>query len=121
MAGIATLGRMKNRGERLALATMGQAHVERSLWMMFLIAACFAGVFLGLKYDFLVVIPVTIVVASVYFASSLTNGLSISTTLMNIVIPSISLQAGYMLGLTSRELVNQVWATIVSSSGNEYR
>jgi hypothetical protein len=49
------------------------------------------------------------------------NGVTLSGTLIDVIIPGAGLQAGYMLGLTSRDLVNQVWSTVVSLSGNEYR
>jgi len=89
--------------------------------MLLLIVACLAGIFLGLKYNFLILIPVTIVAGSICWASSLLNGGTVSATLIEVVIPGAGLQAGYMLGLTSREFVNQIWSTVVSLSGNEYR
>jgi formate/nitrite transporter FocA (FNT family) len=89
--------------------------------MLMLTIACLAGIFLGLKYNFLVLIPVTIVTGSICWASSLMSGVTLSATLIDVIIPGASLQAGYMLGLTSRDFVNQVWSTVVSSSGNEYR
>jgi hypothetical protein len=89
--------------------------------MTLLIVACFAGIFLGLKYNFLVLVPVTIAAGSIFGVSSLMNDPSVSTTLLHIVIPGVGLQAGYMLGLTSRDLVNQIWAAVAGLSGNEYR
>jgi hypothetical protein len=89
--------------------------------MTLLIVACFAGIFLGLKYNFLVLVPVTIAAGSIFGVSSLMNDPGVSTTLLHIVIPGVGLQAGYMLGLTSRDLVNQIWAAVAGLSGNEYR
>jgi hypothetical protein len=89
--------------------------------MLLLTIACLAGIFLGLKYNFLVLVPVTIVTGSICWASSLMNGVTLSATLIDVMIPGAGLQAGYMLGLTSRDLVNQVWSTVVSLSGNQYR
>jgi formate/nitrite transporter FocA (FNT family) len=97
------------------------SHANRNLQMILLIAACLAGIFLGLKYNFIVLIPVTIVAGSIWGASALLNGLSVSTTLVEIVIPSVSLQAGYMLGLTSRDFISQIWSTLAGFSGREYR
>jgi hypothetical protein len=89
--------------------------------MILLIVACFAGIFLGLKYNFLVLVPVTIAAGSICGASALMNDLSVSTTLVHIIIPGVGLQAGYMLGLTSRDLVNQIWSAVAGLSGNQYR
>jgi hypothetical protein len=89
--------------------------------MTLLIVTCFAGIFLGLKYNFLVLVPVTIVAGSIFGVSALMNDLSVSTTFLHIVIPGVGLQAGYMLGLTSRDLVNQIWAAVAGLRGNQYR
>jgi hypothetical protein len=92
-----------------------------SLQMLLLIVACFAGIFLGSKYNFLVLVPVTIAAGTICGASALVNDLSGSATLVHITIPGIGLQAGYMLGLTSRDLVNQIRSTVAGLSGTEYR
>jgi len=75
--------------------------------MVFLIAASVAGIFLGLYYNLLVLVPVTMAAAVVFSGAALWHGETVSTALLAIVIPAIGLQGGYMIGLTSRDVLSQ--------------
>jgi hypothetical protein len=75
--------------------------------MVLLIVASAAGIFLGLYYHLLVLVPVTMAAAVVFSAVALWHGETVSTALVAIVIPAIGLQGGYMIGLTSRDVLSQ--------------
>jgi hypothetical protein len=74
--------------------------------MVLLIVACLAGIFFGLYYNFLVLIPLTLAAAVTYSAVAVLHGQTISAALLGIVIPAVGLQGGYMIGLTSRDLLS---------------
>ena len=75
--------------------------------MVLLIVASVAGVFFGLYYNFLVLIPLTLAAAVACSAAALLHGENVSAALFAIVIPAIGLQGGYMIGLTSRDVLSQ--------------
>jgi hypothetical protein len=75
--------------------------------MVLLIVASVAGIFLGLYYHLLVLVPVTMAAAVALSAVALWHGETVSTALFAIVIPAIGLQGGYMIGLTSRDVLSQ--------------
>ena len=75
--------------------------------MTLLITAAAAGFLLGLYYNFLVLIPITLAAAMACCASAVfadANGIS---ALWPIIVPAVALQAGYMVGLTSRDIA--IW------------
>jgi hypothetical protein len=76
--------------------------------MVLLIVACLAGIFFGLYYNLLVLIPLTLAAAVACSAAAVLHGQTISGALLATVIPAVGLQAGYMIGLTSRDLLSQV-------------
>jgi len=75
--------------------------------MVLLIVACLAGIFFGLYYNFLVLIPLTLAAAIACGAAAALHGQAISASLLAIVIPAVGLQGGYMIGLTGRDLLSQ--------------
>ena len=75
--------------------------------MILLIVASVAGIFFGLYYNFLVLIPLTLAAAVACSAAALLHGENVSAALLAIVIPAIGLQGGYMIGLTSRDVLSQ--------------
>jgi hypothetical protein len=78
--------------------------------MALLIVTCMAGVFFGLYYNFLVLIPLTLAAAATCGSAALFHDQSISSALLAIVIPAVGLQGGYMIGLTGRDLFDQLLA-----------
>jgi hypothetical protein len=76
--------------------------------MVLLIVACLAGIFFGLYYNFLVLIPLTLAAAIVCSTTAVLHGQNISASLLVMVIPAVGLQGGYMIGLTSRDLLSQL-------------
>jgi hypothetical protein len=73
-----------------------------------LVAAAGGGVFFGLYYNFLILIPVTLVAMIVCSASALLGGYSMPSALFATIIPTIGLQGGYMVGVTGRDLFAQL-------------
>ena len=76
--------------------------------MELLIAACLVGIFLGLYCNFLIVIPLTLAVTIASGVGSVSQGHTILEALLGVVISAVSLQGGYMIGLTSRDFLGQV-------------
>lgn len=87
--------------------------------MVVLIVACLAGICTGLRYHFLVLVPLTLAAIMTSSFASVWQGQTISGALLALVIPAVGLQGGYMIGLTSRDLVGQFVSRFraVSSKG----
>ncbi|HVR59551.1 MAG TPA: hypothetical protein VMT72_22290 [Pseudolabrys sp.] len=75
--------------------------------MELLIAACLVGIVFGLNCNFLIVIPLTLAVIIASGVGSVSQGHTILEALTGIAISAVSLQGGYMIGLTSRDLLSQ--------------
>jgi hypothetical protein len=73
--------------------------------MVLLIVSCMAGIFSGLYYKFQVLIPLTVAAAIACSGAALLNGQTIPASLFSVVLPAVGLQGGYMIGLTSRDLL----------------
>jgi hypothetical protein len=80
--------------------------------MTLLVVACLAGIFFGLFYKFLVLIPLTLAAAITCGSAAALHGQTVSAVLFAIVVPAVGLQGGYMIGLTGRELLSQFIARI---------
>jgi hypothetical protein len=76
--------------------------------MVLLIVSCVAGIFFGLYYNFQVLIPLTLAAAIVCSTTALLNGQTFPASLFSVVLPAVGLQGGYMIGLTSRDLLDYV-------------
>jgi len=83
-----------------------------------LIVAGLVGVFLGLHYPFLVLIPVTLGAAITSSITAMLDGQSVLSSLVAIIIPAVALQGGYMIGMTGRDPIHQLLARI---SGGQSR
>lgn len=70
---------------------------------MLALLACCAGIYLGLHFNILALLPFTLLGAGAFIASSLTSGQGLLESFGSLIIPMIAVQAGYMLGLTARE------------------
>jgi hypothetical protein len=73
--------------------------------VILLIAACLAGIFFGLYYHFLILVPVTLVAGLTCSLTALLLEQDVQSTLLAVALPAVGLQAGYMLGLASRDRV----------------
>ena len=73
---------------------------------MLIIFACFAGIMLGLIFNVAILLPVILVGATAYAAAS--SGQNPVAIVLAIVILTVSVQAGYVIGLTCRDLFAQI-------------
>ena len=74
--------------------------------------ACCAGVYLGLHFNILALLPFSIFGAAAFIFSSWASGHSLFDSASILLFPTISVQAGYMLGLTARETYGRVLARL---------
>jgi hypothetical protein len=75
--------------------------------MMFPVLACTAGIYLGLNFRFPAVLPFSAFGAGAYVLLW-PAGQSFTGCAWNLTIMTITVQAGYMLGLTARSTYRQV-------------
>jgi nitric oxide reductase large subunit len=80
--------------------------------MMLPLLACGVGVYLGLHFNILVLLPFSVLGAGAFVFSSWTSGQSFFDSASVLLFPIISVQAGYMLGLTARETYGQLLARL---------
>lgn len=85
---------------------------------MLLITAAGAGIFFGLYYNFLVLVPIALAATIVCCASAVLSGASAASALLTMIVPAVGLQGGYMVGLTSRDVVGQVLARLNGAQSN---
>ena len=78
------------------------------LYPMLALLTCAAGIYLGLNFNILVLLPFSILGAGAYIFSGWATGQSLIDSVAVLLFPMISLQAGYMLGLTAREAYAQL-------------
>lgn len=79
---------------------------------MLTILAWLAGVLLGLTFNVFVLFPVTIAGALAYAFLSQGQGQGLGEATGAILIATVSLQAGYMIGLTGRSAFAQILARL---------
>jgi hypothetical protein len=68
-----------------------------------LIVATLAGIFSGLYFRFLILVPATLALAIASVSASLLEGVGFGSALLSTLLPAIALQGGYMIGLTARD------------------
>jgi hypothetical protein len=66
------------------------------------ILACGAGIYVGLHFNILALLPLSILGAGAYMVSAWANGQGLLDGLAVVALPIIAVQAGYFLGLTTR-------------------
>jgi nitric oxide reductase large subunit len=74
--------------------------------------ACGAGIYIGLHFNILALLPFSILGAGAYMVSSWAAGQSLFDSAAVLLVPMILIQAGYMLGLTARETYGQLLARL---------
>lgn len=77
---------------------------------MLIILACAAGVWLGLNFTVLVLVPGFVAAAAIEFMFF--GHQSASQTLLDLLAIGLSLQCGFMIGLTGRDLFVQLKAKL---------
>ena len=66
------------------------------------ILACGAGIYVGLHFNILALLPLSVLGAGAYLVSAWANGQGLLEGLAVVALPIIAVQAGYFLGLTTR-------------------
>jgi hypothetical protein len=76
--------------------------------MLIITVACLIGILVGLHCRVLVLIPLELAGGLVWLTCALVFGGTVSAAVFSFVLATISLQGGYVIGLTGRELVGQI-------------
>jgi hypothetical protein len=97
--------------QQIAALIIAKKKMDR---MIALSLACLIGAYLGLYYSFLVLIPITLAATFAFLAGAAAHGEAISTALFTIITVSVGLQGGYMIGLTGRDLLSALVASVSS-------
>jgi hypothetical protein len=71
-----------------------------------------AGIYLGLHFNILVLLPFSLLGAGAFMFSSWAGGQSYLDSASILLFPIIAVQAGYMVGLTARETYGQLRARL---------
>lgn len=79
---------------------------------MLLFIACGAGIYLGLHFNILVLLPFSVLGAGAFIVSSWSSGQGLLDGAGVLLVPLISIQAGFMLGLTARGSYGQLLARL---------
>ena len=66
------------------------------------ILACGAGIYVGLHFNVLALLPLSVLGAGAYIVSAWSSGQGLLDSLAIVALPIIAVQAGYFLGLTTR-------------------
>jgi hypothetical protein len=66
------------------------------------ILACGAGIYVGLHFNILALLPLSVLGAGAYLVSAWANGQGLLDGIVVVALPIIAVQAGYFLGLTTR-------------------
>ena len=77
---------------------------------MLLLIACGAGIYLGLNFNVLALLPFSM--AGAFIFSSCSSGRSLFELAGVLLVPLISVQAGFVLGLTARETYGRLLARL---------
>lgn len=73
---------------------------------MLIVLASLAGIIVGLKFKVVVLLPLVLMGSAAYVALSMEQGLG--ATILALVVAAVSIQGGYIIGLTGRDLFVQV-------------
>lgn len=66
------------------------------------ILACGAGIYVGLHFNILALLPLSVLGAGAYIVSAWANGQGLLDSITVVLLPILTVQVGYFLGLTSR-------------------
>lgn len=81
---------------------------------MLLLLACAAGIFLGLNFNALVLLPVSFIFGAIFMFDNISSGSTFYAHLGDLLVALICAQAGYMLGLVGRDTYAQILARFQS-------
>ena len=63
---------------------------------------CGAGIFVGLHFNILALLPLSVLGAGAYIVTSWSNGHGLLSSMAAMLLPIVAVQVGYFVGLTTR-------------------
>ena len=79
---------------------------------------CVAGIFLGLYFNVLVLLPLSLIGSAIFISVNLSWGLSFYADIGDLLVSLVSGHAGYMLGLCGRESYGHMLARFHAVQSN---
>jgi hypothetical protein len=79
---------------------------------------CVAGIFLGLYFNVLVLLPLSLIGSAIFISVNLSWGLSFYADIGDLLVSLVSGHAGYMLGLCGRETYGHMLARFHAVQSN---
>ena len=76
------------------------------------ILACGAGIYVGLHFNILALLPLSMLGAGAYVTTSWASGQSVMDSAAVLFLPMITVQVGYFLGLTTRPAYSHLRARL---------
>jgi nitric oxide reductase large subunit len=76
------------------------------------ILACGAGIYVGLHFNILALLPLSVLGAGAYVATSWAAGQSLLDSAAVLFLPMVTVQVGYFLGLTTRPAYSHLRARL---------
>lgn len=80
--------------------------------MILLSAMCLIGILIGLNYNVLAVVPVTLAAVLISCVGATASGDRFSAIVLTALLSAIGLQGGYMIGVTARGMLAQLIARL---------
>jgi hypothetical protein len=80
--------------------------------MILLSATCLIGILIGLNYNVLAVVPVTLAAILISCVGAMASGDTFSAIVLTALLSAIGLQGGYMIGVTARGMLAQLIARL---------
>jgi hypothetical protein len=80
--------------------------------MILLSAVCLIGILIGLNYNVLAVVPVTLAAVLIACVGATASGDTFSAIVLTALLSAIGLQGGYMIGVTARGMLAQLIARL---------
>jgi hypothetical protein len=85
---------------------------------MVALLVCLAGIFLGLHFKVLILLPVSMIGSAAFIFADLSSGVSAYACMGDLLLVFISLQGGYMLGLTGRDAYGNILTRLHAIQSN---
>ena len=83
--------------------------------MVLMSVACLTGIFFGLRYKFIALIPVTAAAVLARILVGAFDGQAISSIVLDVVLLAFALQSGYVIGLIMCDLFSQIASRTVAA------
>jgi uncharacterized membrane protein len=87
--------------------------------LLLTILSCGVGIYLGRFFNVLALLPLSLLAAGTSILSSWMSGHGLLASAASTVLPIIVFQAGYMIGLMTREIHRQLLARLIFSQSKQ--